>query len=929
MPDLSNSQRRLYKATYAPIQPDPTSDANVPTQRAAAKASFVAGLAMRPTEIAPLTKRLGDAASKLKPALSAITALVQDTSPAAGLRHAAAFASISAEDLQRVGRALVDERKAVAARTAQIVADARDGYGRALSATPAPAAETTAALVPAAITLPVPAPAPAAPAMPAPTVTTVPMSDPRKVARIVRHVTHAPSSGGLAGKTLTVSAQVLPAAAPPASPGAPAAAAAPPRSAGTIEDALAWAADNQPAAFQELLTLTASHAPVPLAYSNVDKAAAASHFVPKAAASAILAQGMLDNFAEQMAIEPVGRLHLERLDMTPVGLERGELVNSIPLTPKETVNVSHRQWSVSSEEYSSIVQDYFEGFSETGVAEKTDVAQATANQSQRATQLNFGVSASASFMGVTLSSSFGYGSNSNDTKAATDSRNHSVSTTRLASSRTRKDNKTSFRLSSVAGTEDQAVRVITNPSDTESMRVDYYQLMRKWRVDLYRYGLRMTYDIVIPSPGADLLQKFEQIQALDAQINTPFDFTVKPTDVTRNTWQKLAALYQAGSVEAPPKQVQYLQVSADVQKSHDDKDQFFVGSLDFDVDPDYSLTSGYVIVQYYHWDVGNNDFALLMDVQFDQAPQVINQQNDHYPSTPIVDGILNRSGHLSVGYFYRGVAAAKITLDYGITLRDEVYQAWQFRAWTTIRQAAQAQYEASRQQLKDSRAALATELSPFDALTLRRMELEEVEKGVLRWLFGPSFSVTPPDISQIMAQMANNDPLGQDALDPSSLSNQQWQRMMEFGEFIKYLQQAIEWENVLYFTYPYYWDPQNWDLKRFLQHPDAIHRTFLRAGSARVVLTIRPGFEDSFTQLIESGAFNTLPGDHPYVTIAQEIQDYANTHYPGIPPANPSNPPDEASVTAAEKGELQATWYEYTPTNALDVSLNTSLPTMA
>jgi hypothetical protein len=52
-------------------------------------------------------------------------------------------------------------------------------------------------------------------------------------------------------------------------------------------------------------------------------------------------------------------------------------------------------------------------------------------------------------------------------------------------------------------------------------------------------------------------------------------------------------------------------------------------------------------------------------------------------------------------------------------------------------------------------------------------------------------------------------------------------------------------------------------------------------------LTIRPGFETSFTSLVESGSFSALPGPHPYVTIAQEIQDFARTNYPGFPPANP------------------------------------------
>jgi hypothetical protein len=133
-----------------------------------------------------------------------------------------------------------------------------------------------------------------------------------------------------------------------------------------------------------------------------------------------------------------------------------------------------------------------------------------------------------------------------------------------------------------------------------------------------------------------------------------------------------------------------------------------------------------------------------------------------------------------------------------------------------------------------------------------------------------------------------SDPGVDDVLDPNRLTEAEWISVMERGEFIKYLHNAIEWENVLYFTYPYFWDDNKlWNFKKFLYHPDQTHRMFLRSGAARVVLTIRPGFEPSFTSLVESGAFNALPGPHPYVTIAQEIQDFANTNYPGFPPANP------------------------------------------
>jgi hypothetical protein len=160
-------------------------------------------------------------------------------------------------------------------------------------------------------------------------------------------------------------------------------------------------------------------------------------------------------------------------------------------------------------------------------------------------------------------------------------------------------------------------------------------------------------------------------------------------------------------------------------------------------------------------------------------------------------------------------------------------------------------------------------------------------KGVLRWLLGPQFYLVPFNIATLFGQDTSDHDV-QDVLDPNRLTDAEWLNVMEHGEFIKYIHNAIEWESVLYFTYPYFWDDNKlWQFKKFLYHPDPTHRTFLRAGAARVVLTIRPGFEPSFTSLVETGAFNGLPGPHPYVTIAQEIQDFANTNYPGFPPANP------------------------------------------
>jgi hypothetical protein len=115
-------------------------------------------------------------------------------------------------------------------------------------------------------------------------------------------------------------------------------------------------------------------------------------------------------------------------------------------------------------------------------------------------------------------------------------------------------------------------------------------------------------------------------------------------------------------------------------------------------------------------------------------------------------------------------------------------------------------------------------------------------------------------------------------------------QVLEYGEFIKFMHNAVEWENVLYLAYPYFWDTSaNWPFKRFLLHPDPVHREFLRSGAVRVVLTIRPGFEDPFMRLILTGDPQGQPGaaSPPYISIGQELHHQDLTNYQNIPPANP------------------------------------------
>jgi hypothetical protein len=629
-------------------------------------------------------------------------------------------------------------------------------------------------------------------------------------------------------------------------------------------------------------------------------------------------QQLTDGFDERMKVEPIGRLHLERIDMTPVGAVRGELLHSIGFAPGETVTVIHREWSSREVDFEKVVTDEFEQTAEDSVTENTELVSATDTTARHSTALSMEASGSGSYGFGSASTSVGYNSTSDDETAKKDSRNHSVSVTRKASARTRKEHKTTFTIKQQAGVEDQSVRTITNSSPTDPMRVDLHQLIRDWRVDLYRYGLRLTYDIVVPSPGIDLLANVDELRRIDHQLGQTFTFSLLPSDITRDKWPSLAAKYGADVPPPDPETLLLAQEHAYPERSEADAKPPQFDTLAFDVPSGYVVRQASFAAYFILYPDGH------FDVMEDNAAAIGHNEGDPLRSYIVsLDQLIGRSGHLTVIMFSEGLQSGYANAALEVAQDGEAWRAWQNTAWDAMRKGAEDLWRQQQQELQQRRDKLADDIANWDPLTLRRMEREEVMKTTLKWIFGPAFSLTPSDVLSLYG----GDLDGLDRLDPSGLTPEQWASVLGFGEFIKFIHEAIEWENVLFFVYPYFWDsPRNHALKLFLKHPDDQHQQFLRGGAARVVLTVRPGFEESFTRLFETADPNgNLDPHHPYLTIAQEIENYAATHYPGIPGAVNGHAPDPDAVEKAERGELIAEWHEYTPISATDITVNTPL----
>lgn len=92
------------------------------------------------------------------------------------------------------------------------------------------------------------------------------------------------------------------------------------------------------------------------------------------------------------------------------------------------------------------------------------------------------------------------------------------------------------------------------------------------------------------------------------------------------------------------------------------------------------------------------------------------------------------------------------------------------------------------------------------------------------------------------------------------------------------MEQAMEWEIMDYTFYPYYWGNRaEWQAMYVSESVDPLFRSFLQAGMARVIVTVKPGFEDAIqffltTGKIWNGGEVPVIGDPMYMSIVEEMR---------------------------------------------------------
>jgi hypothetical protein len=153
----------------------------------------------------------------------------------------------------------------------------------------------------------------------------------------------------------------------------------------------------------------------------------------------------------------------------------------------------------------------------------------------------------------------------------------------------------------------------------------------------------------------------------------------------------------------------------------------------------------------------------------------------------------------------------------------------------------------------------------------RELVRNEIKRQVIAWLLG------------------EEDFAGRDAIGAHSEIGFDLDAALAQAPTIQFLEQAIEWSNLTYIPYPYYWGRKaGWDKLSILEAVDADLARFLAAGSVRVVFPARPGLENDvlswlFWQIPWAGGAPPIPGTSRYIPIATELADLTRPPEDGVP----------------------------------------------
>ncbi len=384
---------------------------------------------------------------------------------------------------------------------------------------------------------------------------------------------------------------------------------------------------------------------------------------------------------------------------------------------------------------------------------------------------------------------------------------------------------------------------------------------------IVNFGKRLMFEFMIPQPAKlhslgikNNLGATTLIMPQDPRNqNNPFAIS-DITQLTETTAKYWAAKYEA-EIEALPADEIVIGHSFDSFSKESDNGSSKATSIE--IPENYYTTKA--AVNFTGMASGGNsgwDRKVLVSVgnkSFLSSPTRIDERN----YLPIDAFTKTVPASFSVTNYHTATA----TISIGCKLTEQAKKQWQQITYNSIMEAYNTQLGdyLNKLDVEKSKAAKAIDVNPN---FYRQIENTILRKNCIAYLVDNNANAT----KTYGLQMHNNsNSFNSYAVNANA-------QLDQYTAFAKFLEQAFEWDVMSYNLYPFYWaNKQEWATLYQTDNADPLFRSFLQSGMARVVVTVRPGFEAAVQHYISTGQIWTggqvpVIGDALYLSLTDELK---------------------------------------------------------
>lgn len=478
--------------------------------------------------------------------------------------------------------------------------------------------------------------------------------------------------------------------------------------------------------------------------------------------------------------------------------------------------------------------------------------------------------------------------------------------------------------------EETSTHELTNQGPTHLVGL-YQYLEKQYESQVFNYGLRQTFDFIVPEP-ASFSWWVEAGASTQPAVPTPpprlDSYIGSAAEVNESNYLSTAAILGAADMSAPPPM--YVMVTSAVK--HGDTASNEEGQPRSIMEKDIPIPAGYVPFWARVMPTALTDAGLSLAITVGTAQRVwrpnatataINLGNDFSVGSEGIGLSLSEmsfSQDVQSRLFTEVLAfeSDAYTVVYNIIFvrTPEAYTAWQVKTYATLQAAwqnKQAKYEQDLEAAKLAANAQAQQASTLDMSPSQNAKIirAELKKHCI----------------SILTQQRYEDFNSTRDTDPPLFD---FQEAADQGTFVRFFEQAFEWDQLQYVFYPYFWGRgSTWAARYSRNDIDPDFLEYLQAGAARVVAPVRPGFERAVTHYLETGEIWNGEGAPPqinsplYVSILDELKQRAEAPAGEIAVGDPwtTSVPTPLVILRAEAGlprwerqnPVSWTWVESAP----------------